>query len=152
MALLNVGPLDGLKREFATLDHPIWIEISKHFGSDEFEKPEKMDVNFLRVMFKARKLAGVPFRIINTLRDDSRSAHGEVPGIAVDLQVLNSYERSRVVRSAYAVGFIRVGVYMGTDGKYKGLRKRDGGGVHLDASSVKPQDHLWTMKIRKATN
>lgn len=151
-ALSDKGPLDGVKPEFAKLDHPVWKEIWPEFTPKEFEAPEKMDVHFLRLLYKARKLAGVPFRIIDTLRDDPRSAHGEVPGIAADLQVLNSYERSRVTRSAYAVGFIRVGVYQGSDGEYKGRRKRDGGGVHLDASRTKPQDHLWTMKIRKTTH
>jgi hypothetical protein len=145
--LTDVGPLDGIAPEFATLDHPVWEEISEFFSPSEFEDPEKMDVGFLRVLFVARREAGVPFRILDTLRDDSRSAHGEEPGIAVDLQVLNSRERSRVIRGGHAAGFVRVGCYEGSSGMYKGKVKKDGGGVHLDASRTKSQDHMWTMRL-----
>ena len=147
MALSDVGPLDDVVPTPAALDHEVWDEISPQFKPGEFEAPEKMDVGFLRLLHKARILAGVPFRILDTLRDDSRSAHGEVPGIAVDLQVLNSRERSRIVRAAYEVGFIRVGVYEGSHGTYKGMTKKDGGGVHIDASRHKSSDHMWTMRL-----
>jgi hypothetical protein len=145
--LSDVGPLDHLEPEYATLDHPVWEEISEFFSPSEFEAPEKMDAGFLRLLFVARSEAGVPFRIIDTLRDDSRSAHGDEPGIAADLQVLNSRERSRVIRAGFAVGFIRVGCYEGSHGTYKGMVKKDGGGVHLDASRTKSSDHMWTMRL-----
>jgi len=147
MSLSEVGPLDLVEPEFATLDHPVWGRIAPEFLPGEFEDPEKMDVGFLMLLHAARLEAEVPFRVLDTLRDDSRSAHGEVPGIAVDLQVLNSRERSRVIRGAYAVGFIRVGCYKGTHGIYKGMVKKDGGGVHLDASRTKSSDHMWTMRL-----
>lgn len=147
MVLFAEGPLDRIEPEFAKLDHPIWVQIYPQFKPEEFEDPEKMDVGFLVLLHKARIMAGVPFRVLDTLRDDSRSAHGEVPGIAVDLQVVNSRERSRIVRSAYAVGFVRVGVYPGSTGLYKGKKKKDGGGVHLDASRKKSSDHMWTMRL-----
>ena len=145
--LSSVGPLQDIEPEFAHVLHGVWEEISPHFKLGEFESPEKMDVGFLQLLFKARQIAGVPFRILDTLRDDSRSAHGEEPGIAVDLQALNSRERSRIIRSAYAVGFVRVGCYEGSHGIYHGMKKKDGGGVHLDASRVKSPDHLWTMRL-----
>lgn len=147
MSLSEVGPLDGIEPEFATLDHPVWNEIAPEFLPHEFEDPERMDVGFLRLLYQARIEADCPFRVLDTLRDDSRSAHGEVPGVAVDLQVINSRERSRVVRGSYAVGFIRVGVYEGSHGIYKGMRKKDGGGVHIDASRTKSSDHMWTMRL-----
>ena len=137
MSLTDIGPLDGLDPVLALLSHPVWQDIEQYF------KPRE----FLRLLFRARVEAEVPFRILDTLRDDSRSAHGERPGIAVDLQVLNSRERSRVVRGAFAVGFIRVGVYEGSHGIYKGMQKKDGGGVHLDASRTKSSDHMWTMRL-----
>ncbi len=147
MALSDVGPLEEVEPEFATLDHPVWEDISEFFLPSEFEAPEKMDVGFLYLLHTARDEAGVPFRILDTLRDDSRSAHGEEPGIAVDLQVLNSRERSRVIRGGFAAGFVRVGCYEGSSGTYKGKVKKDGGGVHLDASRTKSQDHMWTMRL-----
>ena len=148
--LTDKGPLDGVPKEFARLDHPVWKKIAPKFTPKEFKEPEKMDAGFLLRLYRARILAGVPFRPISTVRKSIKSAHGEIPCCAIDLQVLNSYERSRVVRSCYEVGFIRVGVYPGTDGTYKGKKKRDGGGVHVDGSRSKPQDRMWTMKIRKA--
>lgn len=152
--LSDKSPLSHLVPSFAKLDHPVWNEIAPRDGMpgflpSEFEAPEKMDVHFLRLLYKARIIAKVPFRVIDSVRGDLSSAHGEEPCCAVDLQVLTSYERSRVVRAAYFVGFVRVGVYPGSDGEYKGKTKRDGGGVHLDASRTFPQDRMWTMKIRK---
>lgn len=148
------GPLKGVSPQFAYLDHPVWDEIAPKdgkggFKQSEFEKPEAMEVEFLRLLYKARQLAGCPFRILDTVRDDPRSAHGEIPCAAVDLQVLNSWERSRVIRAAYEVGITRVGIYPGTDGEYKGSKKKDGGGIHLDASRTKPQDRVWTKGIPK---
>lgn len=133
--------------EFAKLDHPVWDEIYPEFKPKEFEDPEKMEVGFLRKLHKARKIAGVPFRIIDTLRNDSRSAHGEEPGIAVDLQCLNSRERYRIVKAGLEVGFERIGIYEGSNGIYKGKRKKDGGGVHLDDSKSKSRGHIWTMRL-----
>ena len=141
------GPLHDVIPTLATLDHPIWEEIYPEFESREFEDPEKMDVGFLRLLYEARIEADVPFRILDTLRDDSRSAHGEEPGIAADLQCLNSRERFKIVGAAYKVGFERVGIYRGTDGHYKGKPKKDGGGVHLDASRHKSSEHMWTKRL-----
>ncbi len=149
MPLTNKGPLDEIEPEHATLDHPVWEELLPEFEIDEFESPEKMDVGFLRLIIKARRLAGCPFRVLDTVRDSSRSAHGEDPCAATDLQAVNSWERSRIVRAAYAVGFIRVGVYPGSDGVLNGRPRRDKGGIHIDGSRTKPQDRLWTMKLRR---
>lgn len=150
MELSDKNPLDGIAPEFATAGHSVWYEIEPKgavpgFLPKEFEEPEKMEVGFLRLLYKARIIAKVPFLVIDTIRGDPRSAHGEIPCACADLQVMNSFERSRVVRSLYAVGFIRIGVYPGTDG----LGKKDGGGIHVDASRIKPQDRLWTQKIAK---
>lgn len=154
MELRDLGPLDGVQAEYARLSHPVWKEIAPigqpGFIPGEFEEPEKMEVEFLRLLHKARIIAKVPFRILDTVRPDPASAHGELPCACCDLQVLDSFERSRVVRALYAVGFTRVGVYPGTDGEYEGKKKKDGGGVHVDGSRSKPQDRLWTQKIAKA--
>lgn len=150
MTLDDRGPLEGVVPEYANLGHSVWDEIAPKgdqpgFLPKEFEDPAKMEVGFLRLLHKARLIAKVPFRIIDTIRGDPKSAHGEVPCACADLQVMNSFERSRVVRSLYTVGFVRVGVYPGTDGP----NKKDGGGIHVDASRTKPQDRLWTQKISK---
>jgi hypothetical protein len=144
--LLDQSPLIAVPAVLAVVDHQVWEEIHPLFQQEEFEEPGKMDVEFLRLLHKARKWAGVPFRILDTIRGDPRSAHGEVPCCAADLQVLNSLERSRVVRSLYHVGFTRVGVYEGSFGVFRGMTKKDGGGVHVDGSRSKPPDRMWTRR------
>ena len=145
------GPLGRIPEEYATLDHPVWEEIAPELLPKEFEQPESMDVAFLRMLSGARRRAGVPFRILDTVRDDDRSAHGELPCCVVDLQVLSSRERGRVVKACYYEGFERVGVYEGSDGFYKKVWCRDKGGVHIDASRYKPNEVMWTMRIRSTS-
>lgn len=142
------SPLAAIAPERAVFGHVVWAEISPFFRQDEFEDSEKMDVGFLRLLTEARILADVPFRILDTIRGDSRSAHGEDPCTAVDIQLLNAYERGRAIRGACAAGFVRVGIYPGTSGEFRGMRKKDGGGLHLDASRTKPPA-FWTMRKPK---
>lgn len=151
--LRDDGPLDDVPAEYATLDHPVWAEIAPRPGKggflpSEFESPELMDVGFLRLLYAARQWAGVPFRILDTVRGDPRSAHGELPCAAVDLQLLTSYERGRINRACITVGFVRIGIYPGTDGSYLGKRKKDGGGFHVDGSRSKPAA-CWTRGIQR---
>lgn len=146
--LHSESPLHGVEPQFADLTHSVWEEIYPFFVPGEFEQPRTMDVGFLRLLTEARILADVPFRVLDTVRGDPRSAHGEEPCTAVDLQLLNSYERQRAVRGAVIAGFVRVGIYPGTSGEFRGMRKKDGGGLHLDASRTKPP-RFWTMGIPK---
>lgn len=148
--LTDLSPLAGITPEYAVLDHPVWAEISEHFTPKEFEEPEKMDVGFLRLLFRTRVLAGFPFRILDTIRGDPRSAHSELPCAAADLQLLNAWERGRANRAAVTVGFVRCGIYPGTDGYYQTRKKKDGGGFHLDASRAKGAA-CWTRGIQRDT-
>lgn len=148
MPISDRSPLEDVPLEFATLDHPIWDAIAPLFTPAEFEDAEKMDVGFLRLLHQARVEAGVPFRILDTLRGDPKSAHGELPCAAADLQLLNSFERGRVIRGVVLAGFVRFGVYPGTDGTYRGMKKKDGGGFHVDGSRTKPAA-CWTRGIQR---
>ena len=145
------GPLGHIAEEYATLDHPVWDEIAPELLPKEFEQPESMDVAFLRMLWRARRRADVPFRIIDTVRDDDRSAHGELPCCVVDLQVISSRERFKIVKACILEGFERVGAYEGSDGEYRGKHRRDKGGVHVDASRYKPNEVMWTMRIRSTS-
>ncbi len=152
MSLSEEGPLVRAPIERAVVTHEVWNDIfyKKGVGGfymDEFEQPEMMEVEFLYLLYKARVIAGVPFRVLASYDGDRniRSAHAEMPCAAVDLQCLNPFERMRIVRAAIAVGFVRIGIYEGTYGEYKGLEKRDGGGIHLDASRHKPPG-IWTRR------
>lgn len=146
------GPLGNTPEEYAVLSHPVWDEIAPEFLPKEFELPESMDVAFLRMLCRSRRRAGVPFRILDTVRDDDRSAHGELPCCVVDLQVLSSGERFKIVKACILEGFERVGTYQGSDGMYRGEWRRDKGGVHVDASRTKPNEVMWTMRIRSTTS
>ena len=153
--LRDESPLKDVEPEFAVADHPVWLAIKPRggfggFRRKEFEEPDKMDVGFLYLLFKARVLAGCPFRIIDSVRDDPRSVHGELPCPAVDLQILNVWERMRISRACAIVGFVRTGVYPGTDGVYQGKKKKDGGGYHVDGSREK-NAACWTRGLKKKT-
>ena len=129
---------------FATAADPVWAEIQQHFSPQEFQHPYEMDADFLRLLTKIRKKAGVPFRVISDARDPAghvgatKSAHKKRPCKAVDLQVKNSYERARIVIAAIQCGVTRVGVYPGGES--------DGGGLHIDASTHvdNPSPRIWT--------
>ena len=138
------SPLAGKTESTAGIDHPVWETIQPEFLIEEFSSPYEMDANFLKLLYRIRLGAGVPFRITSDARDPSgsigveKSAHKKRPCKAVDLKVKNSFERMRVVASAIRNGINRVGVYPAND---------DGSGVvHLDAetSGDNPSPRLWT--------
>lgn len=143
------SPLAGKPAATATAGHPVWGEIrpdGTHGGfiASEFQRPEEMDVEFLRLLHRIRHDAGVPMRIISDARPPdqdigaSKSAHKKRPCRAVDLHVINSYERACIVLAAARNGVVRIGVYPGKDG--------DAGSVHLDAEThaENPSPRIWT--------
>ena len=111
----------------------------------EFRRPHRMDVEFLRRLSHARRLAGVPFRIESSFRSYAEnalvdgvdgSAHLEDPCRAVDLAVRGNEERFRVVEALMAEGFTRIGIYPA---------REDGSGiVHVDAAGGRSTPRLWT--------
>ena len=138
------SPLANKSPSPAGLDHPVWEFIQPEFEITEFNDPYAMDANFLELLHRIRKEAGVPFRITSDARDPDgnvgvgKSAHKKRPCKAVALKVKNSFERMRVVASAIRNGINRVGVYPAKD---------DGSGVvHLDAEvdPENPSPRLWT--------
>lgn len=137
-------PLSTLSIE-AGRGHPVWREIAPELTPEDFRDPERMDVGFLRLLSRARRRAGVPFRVISDHREASRneevggalrSAHLELPCRAVDLWAETNEERFRIVEALLSAGFIRIGVYP--------ARVSAAGTVHVDASSRNPAPRLWT--------
>jgi uncharacterized protein YcbK (DUF882 family) len=139
------GPLFGVSPLAAAKGHAVWGEIAPELTPRDFRSPFAMDVAFLRLLSRARRRAGVPFRVISDYRDPARneaaggaekSAHMECPCRAVDLQVRDNHERARIVLAAAEEGFLRIGVYPAHE---------DGGGsLHLDASETNPAPRIWT--------
>lgn len=128
----------------AKLDHPVWQEVAEHFTPDEFNAPEEMDVEFIRLLFRIRVEAGIPLRITSDSRDPKGSigaklsAHKKRPCRAIDCRIKNSYERARIVIAAVRCGIVRIGVYPGPMG--------DSGVLHLDAEThaSNPSPRIWT--------
>lgn len=143
------SPLTGKPTVRAHAGHPVWDEIKpvEEFGgfvAGEFNEPEAMDVEFLRLLYRIRMDAGVPMRIISDARPPggdigaSKSAHKKRPCRAVDLHVVNSYERARITVAAIQNGIRRWGTYPGKDG--------DAGSLHIDAEThpENPSPRNWT--------
>lgn len=133
------SPLADKPAALAKAEHPVWGEIAGAFKITEFQRPHEMDVEFLRLLYRVRKDAGVPFRLISDARPPDKdigadkSAHKKRPCRAVDLKPKNSYERARIVIAAVRHGIVRIGVY-------------PTGSLHLDAEThpENPSPRLWT--------
>lgn len=127
-----------------TLD-PVWMEVALYFVPEEFANPHAMDSSFIRKLYKMRITAGVPFRVTSSYRTPehnerikgaSRSAHTLLPCRAVDLKVINNYERAQVVFAAIAYGIERLGIYPADE--------NGAGVIHIDDSRQHPRPRIWT--------
>lgn len=137
--------------ERATHEHPVWLEIAPELRPAEFRYPWDMSPAFLRRLHRARRLAGVPFRIVSDHRPPERndaaggasqSAHMEAPCCAVDLRVLDNHERYQVLRALFAVGFERIGIYKPTPWQIQQYGKGSGS-IHVDDSPTNPRPRVW---------
>jgi hypothetical protein len=134
------SPLANASPAPAKLGHPVWGEIGDYFQPHEFRNPYEMDVEFLRLLYKIRKRAGVPIRITSDARDPEgdigadKSAHKKRPCRAIDCKVINSYERWRLVWASVLEGVVRLGVY------------GDKPILHIDAETHtdNPSERIWT--------
>ena len=110
----------------------VWEEL-RYFKRQEFEWPEKMDHDFLRMLDELRHRAGVPMYVSSDYRNDPSSAHGH--GVAVDVvddedsDGISSQWRYAVMKAAYGLGIPRIGDY----DKH----------IHIDAWVGGPQGVEW---------
>lgn len=99
-------------------------KMYKYFDWRDFELctprclQEQMNEDFMRMLDKARDIAGIPFVLNSAYRNESwevamgrtgKSSHTK--GVAVDIKCICSYERLIIVRSLLDVGFSRIGIY-----------------------------------------
>lgn len=152
--LVLESPLRNASPQHARPDHPVWAEIAEHFSPSEFSRPDLMDVEFLRLLYRIRKRAGVPMHLTSDARaPDSEvgadlTAHKKVPCRAIDGQVRDetiggvfvpaSECLARIIIAAVVEGCVRIGIYKST----RGL----GDIYHLDAETHpdNPSPRLWT--------
>lgn len=102
-------------------------------GGPAFPEPEKMDTHFMMRLDAARLIAGVPF-IINTSYRDDGGAHAT--GMAVDIKCEESWVRWEIINALRRVGFNRFGIYdlhIHTDTAY---------------SSERPMNRIWWGESR----
>lgn len=97
-------------RDWARLQHFTPTETFLREGKDirSFPEPDKMNRVMMFKLDKARSIAGFPFYITSSYRDDD-GEHGD--GEAIDIRVRGSREREDVFESLREAGFIRRGVY-----------------------------------------
>lgn len=108
----------------------LWSRIT-HFSPDEFVAPEKMSFFLLCRLDAARSIAGIPFIINSSYREDSPSHKN---GVAVNVAASMSTTRYLVVQGAIMADFQRIGVY--------DLH------VHLDVSRDLDQRVIWNGRSR----
>jgi hypothetical protein len=128
--------------------HAVWREVAPQFSMREFNQPERMAVEALRLLHRVRMRSGIPFRFVSDARTPStnpgvsNSAHLELPCTAVDLRVVSNLERYRIVEAAIAEGVGRIGAYPPTPFQ-RSQWGAGAGSVHLDASQRLPSPRLW---------
>lgn len=114
----------------------------RYFNIDEFRckccGEAKMDEDFLRLLDRAREIAGVPFIITSGYRCEKHNrAVGGVPtsahvkGLAADIKTapLDSRARFRIVESLIVMGCTRIGI--GKDF------------IHVDVDETKDPKVMW---------
>ncbi len=116
----------------------------KYFNLSEFDSPddkgsgENMDLDFVRMLDKAREMAGVPFKITSGYRTPKHnskvkgvldSSHMNIPCNACDIAIKDSSTRYKIIDSLLKVGITRIGI-----GKNF---------IHCDTDKKKSQDLIW---------
>ena len=113
----------------------------KHFKLFEFTckcgcGKNNIDIDFVKKLDEARKMAGVPFSIISGCRCEAHNRHSggglnssHLTGLAVDIRTSNSLERALIQEALYIVGIRRFGINRGS--------------IHADADKSKPTPRMW---------
>lgn len=117
-------------------------QLSKNFNSSEFDSPDvkfsglEMDHVFIAKLQKLRNQVNFPIIITSGFRTHEHNikVNGSVNsshlrGFAADISCDTSYHRFRILKAAFKVGFLRVGI--GKDF------------IHLDNDPNKPSRLTW---------
>lgn len=117
-----------------------------HFDITEFDSPDApgsgnlMQVEFLKKLDEARKLAGIPFRVNSGYRTAAHNAaiggvkdSAHTRGWAADISAPSKEQKIAVVRAARAAGFNRFGIYDTF--------------IHLDCDPAKTPDVAWNKRL-----
>ena len=117
-----------------------YFDISEFDSPDEVGSGERMDKVFIHLLDKARKKAGIPFKITSgyrtkewNLKVGGRVGSSHCKGYAVDLYLpRGSRDRYLIINSLLEVGFNRLGIDF----------KRNF--IHVDVDRMKDENVIWT--------
>lgn len=122
---------------FVDMPNEIKEEAKKKYKYFTEAEVKGLKEELVRMLDKARKIAGIPFIILSGYRDEQHnedvggvkdSAHTK--GLAVDIRARNSREHFLITKGLYLAGFKRI------SRKYTGH-------IHTDIDPVKPQEVLF---------
>ena len=100
----------------------------------------EMQPDFMNMLERARKLAGIPFNINSAYRcirhNRSQAVGGKVNsshtlGYAADIACTSSRDRHIILKALRAAGFNRIGIYKTF--------------IHVDSDPSKPEDVTWLI-------
>ena len=122
-----------------------YFELSEFASPDEPGSGAKMDKDFVIKLDDARALAGIPFVVKppNGSGYRTQKHNREVGGVedsahtkalAVDIRVVNSEARYKILNALMMVGFNRIGIGQNF--------------IHVDDDKDKPQNAVWTYSKR----
>lgn len=105
------------------------VSTWKHFSAREVAH---LNLELVRMLDKARDIAGIPFVITSGYRNPEQNANSggvrnsaHEKGLAVDLRANTPEVRDKIEAALRAVGFVRIGVYTRH--------------IHCDIDKTKPQ-------------
>lgn len=84
-------------------------EAMTYFKPSEFDFPDRMSLELLSMLDRARSAAGVPFVITSSFREGDPLSHGD--GEAVDISCERSWERFQIIYGLLTAGCMRIVVY-----------------------------------------
>lgn len=121
-------------------------ELYPNFNIHEFSSPDisfsgnRMKEDLLEKLQKAREIAKIPFRITSGYRSKKHNKKvggsrnsSHLNGWAVDIACDNSFDREKILRSAFLAGFPRIGV--------------SNTFIHLDVDPTK-NNAVWTYPAK----
>lgn len=117
----------------------------KHFRLAEFDSPDapgtgqKMDMEFMHMLDRAREMAGVPFKINSGFRTVAHNkkvggvkGSSHTLGFAADIHCIDSRTRWQIVSALIDAGFSRIGIAATF--------------IHVDNDPAKEEDVIWTYQ------
>lgn len=98
-----------------------------YFSPSEFVEPDRMSEELLYRLDSAREIAGMPFHLTSTYRENDPRSHGE--GLAADIACSTSRDRFTMIHALLTANFKRIGIYPNH--------------IHVDVSKTRPLRVFW---------